>query len=365
MKRVYCITSAWGIGKSTALATFPPPSEIDKLLVLDTEDSMSDLLGMGFKHVRMYDRLRLGGDILERLAKGEVPWVDERGRSALVGYYKHLVKILDKELTLGKYRYLGIDTVEPIEASMQAAVEDGRHVFGWKSDRSYGKMEIHGVRPLYEGLLEAIAQRGVEYIVLTSHLRTPWVKVGPKESMPLPDKVMPGGRLKVLAKLSSAMFWLVQGDDPDGAPAAIVLKARAGRMEVVNDKWKPRRVLPRRIPAFSWDAFNAYKDNPANLVDPPDGERLKANEQQMISKLLTDEQWKLMILSAEQYVQQKNSGGMLTGQKRESVDVLAQDSLSGKIKVTSMIVAGKSNAEIRAATGASLPEIIRARKRLE
>ena len=358
MKKVFVITGGNGSGKSTAAVTMAPPNEIDKLCVFDTEDSMSDLIHLGFTHIRLYDKVRVGGDMLERLAKGEVPWVDQQGRSALIGYYEYFVETLNEVLEPGKFKYFVIDTIELIEAAMTAAVESGRRTFGWSGTRAFGKMEVEGVRPLYTGLLEAIAQRGVEYIILTSHIKQPWVTVG-KDSYPILDKVKPGGRLKVLSWLSSAFFWLVEGDDPNGAPAALVLKARIGNIEAVGNKWKARQVLPERMPVFTWDAVDYYREHPADLVNPADGERMSDSEREMIGELLSDAQMRLMVSSAEQRTAEARGKGMLVKVPEKSVDVV----LGGG--VAELVAAGKTNREIVEGTGLALPVVIKTRRELE
>ncbi len=358
MKKLFVITGGRGSGKSTAIATMPPPSEIEKLCVFDTEDSMSDLLHMGFTHISLYDKLRIGGDMLERLAKGEVPWVDQQGRNALIGYYEYFVETLDKVLEDGKFKYFAIDTVEPIEAAMTAAVESGRRVFGWSGTRAFGKMEVEGVRPLYAGLLEAIAQRGVEHIILTSHIKQPWVTVG-KDSYPVLDKVKPGGRLKVLSWLSSVFFWLVAGNDPSGAPAALVLKARMGKVEAVDSKWKVRQILPERIPVFTWDAVDYYREHPADLANPADGERMSDSEREMIGELLSDAQMRLMVSSAEQRTAEARGRGMLVKVPEKPVDVIPDNS------VAALVAAGKTNREIVEETELALPVVIKARRGLD
>lgn len=360
MKKVYVITGGRGSGKSTAIATFPKPSDIERLCVFDTEDSMSDLVHLGFTHIRLYDKLRVGGDMLDRLARGEVPWVDPQGRNALIQYYEYFVEQLNEVLVPDHYRYFAIDTVEPIEAAMTAAVEAGRRVFGWSGTRAYGRMETEGVRPLYTGLLEAVAQRGVEHIILTSHLKGVWV-----DDQPVIGKVKPGGRLQVLARLSSAMFWLVAGDDPSGAPAALVLKARMGKVEAVGGKWQVRRVLPERIPAFTWNAVEGYRESPADLANPAPGEVMADDERAMIGELLSDEQMRLMVAAAEQRVAEARGRVMLTQAPSQAGTVDVGEVAGGNHSIATMVAAGASNAEIVKELGVGLPEVLKVRRGTE
>lgn len=181
---------------------------------------------------------------------------------------------------------------------MTAWAESNRQLSGWSGNRSYGKLEVEAVRPLYENLLEAIARRGIETILLSSHLKRVW-----ENDKPVLNKTQPGGRLAILSRLSSMMFWLVPSDNPDGAPAAIVLKARKGSESIENDSWVIRRPLPRRIPHFTWADVNKYETQGCDLAHPATGETLSNSEMDMISEFLTDDQMRLMVLGAEMEVQ--------------------------------------------------------------
>lgn len=305
MKKIIVITGPRGSGKSTALARYAKPSELSKMVVVDTEDSMSDLiesnsrLGLQFgSYLRAYERFKADNDMLSAIAQNKLPWVSSQQKSALADYYQWFVKALDETLKSKSYKYLAIDTIEPIEAAMTAWAESNRQLSGWSGNRSYGKLEVEAVRPLYENLLEAIARRGIETILLSSHLRRVW-----ENDKPVLNKTQPGGRLAILSRLSSMMFWLVPSDNPDGAPAAIVLKARKGSESVENDSWIIRRPLPRRIPHFTWADVAQYEVQGCDLAHPATGETLSNSEMEMISEFLTDDQMRLMVLGAEMEIQ--------------------------------------------------------------
>jgi hypothetical protein len=346
MKKVIVITGAKGSGKSTAIATYPKVKDIKNLLVIDTEDSMSDLASMGFTHVRMYDRFQPDQDMLTLLDAGRPPWVSDNQKKALVEYYDYLVHILNEKLQPGRFKYLGIDTIGPIEMAMSAAVESGRQVFGWGGSRAYGRFETEGMRPLYEGLLEAIARRGVETILISSHLKNPWV-----DDAPVMDKVKPSGRLKVLSRVSSAMFWLVPGSDMTGAPAALVLKARLGKVEPGdNGRWAVRRVLPERMPVFTWNAVERYQASPPDFANPAPGEEMSLDEQEMISELLSQKSMELMILRKREKLE-ANGRGVFTQSSPGPVGT-PQD------QAKAMIKAGNSRGEIVKATNLNMGTII-------
>lgn len=301
-KQIITFTGAKGSGKSTAMALFVPSTDYDKLCVVDTEDSWSDLIrnlsALNIKpgaYLRVYERFQPSGDLLSLMAQNKLPWVSDKQKNSLLGLYDWFISTLDKTLVTGRFKYLILDSIEPIEASMTAYVETNRGKAGWSGDRSYGRMETEGVRPLYEAILESASQRGIDTILLSSHLKQPW-----EGNRPIANKVEPGGRIKLLSRLSSMMFWLTQSNDnADGAPAAIVLKARLSNLQLVEGRWQVRRVLPARIPHFTWADVDAYRKNPADLSNPKPGEALTQADQAMISEMLTDEQMRLMLLNAE------------------------------------------------------------------
>lgn len=347
MKQLIVITGSKGAGKSTAAATIAPPKEAAQMFVIDTENSMSDIVDqVKFgRYVRAYERFKLDANMMSNIAGGKLPWVSEAQRSTLVDYYQWFVKMLDKDLTANKYKYLVIDTAEPIEASFAAAVEANNKQFGWSGSKAYGRLETEGVRPLYEHMLEAIFARGVETIVLTTHLRRMW-----EDNTPIPNAVKPGGRLAVLTRLSTLMLWLVPNvGNSDGAPAALVLKARMGKMVATDAGWQTQRILPQRIPHFSWMDVNRYRQTPADLSNPAPGELPTDAEQSMISEMLTDEQLKLMVVGAELQLKQAQSAPMLAAPVPIDMQRLAE------LKAQEL-----SPADIAKELGAPLPAVLSA-----
>lgn len=316
-KKIILVTGARGTGKSTALAGLVPATKEawEQTLVFDTEDSWSDLVyedekkkgifylnveGSKIKvgeFVRAYDRFKADSDLLTLIATGKLPWVSAQKRGALLDYYKYFIESLDKRLADSKFKYVLIDTIETPEAALSAWVETNREQSGWSGDKSYGRLETEGIRPVYENIIEGISRRGVEIVGLSSHLKQPW-----EGNKPIPNKVEPGGRLKLLARISTLMVWLVQEPkNEDGAPAALVLKARLStKMGVEGGVLKPRRVLPERMPHFSWEDVKNYIKKPANFQSPAEGERMSEVERDMISEMMNDAQFKLMMLDAQQ-----------------------------------------------------------------
>jgi len=300
---VIVITGSRGSGKSTLAATLLPPSEIDTVYYHDSENSANRLraqlqaAGLDFgRYVDLKSRFsNLPGDddLLALINQGKLPWTGEYGRSSLTDYYLYILDDLTRNLTPGKYKVYVHDTLEKLEAGMAAWVESNKRKAG-VTTLAYGKLWSEGVYPLYENLLASIFGRGVETVILCSHLKTPW-----EGGRPVVGKVQPSGK-KLLYRLSSLMLWLV-GDrrNADGAPAGIVLKERYGRLEPVGDEWKIQRMLPERIPHCTWADISRYLETGCDLANLSNVERLTDAERSMISELLSDEQMRLMVLGAE------------------------------------------------------------------
>lgn len=378
MKKIYCVTGPKGSGKSTAVARFPRPSELHRMVIVDTEDSMSNILennakmGVEFgSYIRMYDRLSKGarGSILESMAQGKLPWVDEAVKaSALISFYQYFMDEVSSVLKKGDkdgkpFRFLGIDTIEPLEAGVRAYTEHNRRKAGWSGQWAYGKPEVEGVRPILEGIFEGISQLGIEYIIIASHLKPVWEGEGDKVRKVI-NKVKVGGRIVVWSRISSQMWWLMSGvGNPDGAPAALRLKARYGHEEIdkANDEWIGREMLPPRIPHFTWKDVRHYQEHGWNPASPQPGELPTKEEMRMMSEFLTDEQLKLMVIGAQVNLLEKQqaAGGLLI--KPKPVNVVAD---ANRERVTELAAAGKTNAEIVKETGLALPQIIKMRKTL-
>ena len=197
------------------------------------------------------------------------------------------------------------------------------------------------------------------YFMFASNLKRAW-----EGDSPVINKVKPGGRLSVLARLSTMMLWLTpNAENADGAPAAIILKARLGQFTIKNKKWVPRRVLPERVPHFSWQDIFAYLANPADLANPAPGESMTEDERDMISELLNDEQMRLMVLGAKRELLRARSfvGSSVptTGRTEEETQELI-------LLIQEALLDGFSNQKIIGSIeGATLPLIIKVKRNLE
>lgn len=362
MKDIIVITGPRGSGKTTAAAHYVKPTKKDMgaTFVIDSEDSFSQVLetnkALGFEYgyyLRAYDRFSGQADLMTGIARGELPWVSNEQRNAVAGYYQWLVREIDKHLTLGKFNTFIFDTIEPVEAALAMWAETNKAKSGWSGNRAWGRLETEAVRPLYENFFEAIAARGVSTIILTSHLKQPW-----EGDKPVPNKVEPGGRLKVLARLSRMMFWLVPDSrNADGAPAALVLKSRLDKTTIKDGKWVTQQVLPRRIPHFTWEDVRRYQAQPADLLHPKEGEVPTPEERQMISEMLSDEQMRLMMLQMEQQVSAQQQAVQVSA---IPADIAQRPEWADQ--ASALIAGGATPAQVAAQLGVSVPAVIKATK---
>lgn len=347
------IPGAKNTGKTFAAVTVARPSHMDRVYYDDAERSGNRVvseLESNDLHFGFYNDLesRFSGDLpndedlLHRINEGQLPWASSRELSALEHYWAYVMESLDKNLTPGNFDVYIHDTLGKLEAGMAAWVEKrkgfGEGKAGWTTT-SYGRMWTEGVYPLYEQFVESIFSRGVRVVVLTSHLKTPWTEgSNPK---PIQGKVEPQGK-KILYQLSTLMVWLVKSArNADGAPAGLVLKERLGRLTIQDGKWKPRRMLPERIPHFAWwgfgeerDSVEWYLENGVDLANPRDDEKMNQDEREMVSELMTSEQMKLMTMQyeaeaarekarARQFITQNTGNGIAVSSK-EVMDMVGR-----------------------------------------
>jgi len=301
------LTGAWNTGKTTAAATFLPPSKVGRCFYYDFENSANRIVAqlkehnLEFGFYRNFDAMwRKDGllgkvDLLNAIDSGKLPWVDSRQRNSLVNIYQQILRDLDTSLESGKFDVVVFDPIGRLEACMQAYVDANRQSTGW-SKAGYGGMWKEGYYPLYTGLFNAIHGRGVKTIILTAHLGNPWI-----DKAPVPGKVKPKAKPK-LYELCQFYVWLVQEpSNADGAPAGVVLKERLGTTGVNTeiDTWSNARQIPRRIPHFTWADVQRYLEQGCNLANPAPGEVPTDEEQEMIDDALSEKQMQLMILRAQ------------------------------------------------------------------
>ena len=338
-KSVVVLTGPKNSGKTFAAITISRPSAVGRVYYDDAERSgnraIAEIEDQGLKigfyndlESRFSGALPKGDDLLSRINAGQLPWASSKEQNVLEHYWEYVLECLDKNLERDKYDVYIHDTLATLEAGMAAWVEKrkgfGKGKAGWTST-AYGRMWNEGVYPLYKQFIESLFNRGVKVIVLTSHLKTPWTEG--KNPHPIQGKVEPQGK-KILYMLSTLMVWLINNpENADGAPAGLILKERLGKLRIVDDKWKPQRMLPERVPHFSWwgfgedrDSVEWYLEHGVDLHSPRADEVANATEREMISELMTDAQMQLMTMQyeaeaaearreAEFYVAKNNGNG--------------------------------------------------------
>lgn len=318
--QLFVFTGARNTGKSTLAYSYPyrlDGDDKDKInahlaetAVFDSENSANNFrkelarngLGDFGTYINLQERftgLPSDDDLLDRISKGEPPWVDNSSQNALIGYYEHIVEAFNS-LMKNSRRNAILDTGEKFEAGMAAYVEANKRKFGITST-AYGKLWSEGVFPLYQNFIQGVYGRGIETLILVFHLKNVW-----EGSRPIPGKVAMSGK-KILQYLSSLMIWTVNDSrNAYGEPAGLVLKERMGRMVFEGGRFRMRQMLPPRIPTCDWFNIENYLQNGYNNSNPSPREQLSKAEEEMISPLLTDAQTALMLSDARRQ-EQENS----------------------------------------------------------
>ena len=306
------ITGARGTGKTIAAYTVAPPSKVERVYIHDAENSgnhfVSELKKKDKKfgyYLNLDDAwthaLPDEADLFDRMVKGDLPWANTQEQDSMIDYFKFVMQNIRTNLKKDEFDVYIMDTIERFEAGMYAYAEANPDKTGWRK-KAYGEVWTKGVYPLYRAFLNALYQRGVKVVVLTSHLRTPWV-----DNKRVIGAVEPKGK-SILFQLSQLHLWLVHDvRNEDGEPAALVFKERLGNISSNDDSdsWNVKRCLPPRIPTFNWVEVEKYLKNGVNMNNLNDRERLSREEESMLSTTLNDLQMQLMILQTQESLLEK------------------------------------------------------------
>ena len=307
-RAVVVFTGSRGVGKTTAAATYLPPSRVDRVFYHDGENSTNQIVdqlarrGKKFGYLGQLDEkwtraLPGQADLLSRIARGSLPWASVAEKNALIDLWLYIIDDIDRNLKPDQFEVYVHDPVERLEAAMTAWVSDNRQAAGWQR-ASMGEMWTQGFYPLYRGFLQSLFARGIKTVIFTAHLGAPWAEGG--------KGVIPG-KVKVRAKpelfkLAQLYVWLVhEPRNADGAPAGIVLKKRLGELDITaSDTWDIKSNLPKRVPHFTWDDVAQYLAAGCDLAHPQPGETLTEQESQLIDDtFFSDAQMQLMLLWAK------------------------------------------------------------------
>lgn len=348
--KIVVITGGKGTGKTTTAATIGGQDGEKKTVIFDIEDSTSSIeTWFTGKIINAHTRFRdVSIDpqrIIKMMATGRtMPYAINKHHLADIWWW-----LIDQLQNLPKgTETVVIDTWEPIEASLQAAIEAKPEAFGWSKQTDYGKKTTEGFRPaisMFRTILDAL---GVSTLILNTHVKPAWI--GPK---PVPGKVIPAGNSVILSQFSSMWLWMV---NDGGTPAALVLKSRLEK-RVFDDNGFAVIVpiLPRRIPApFSWAKVASYRDRPADMMNPEPGEVPTALEMEMMSQMLTSAQMKLMIATAQQDVATMQVSAQISELSEESIAKILELHAEGVNDVLIAVKTGEPLAVVRATISGSV-----------
>jgi len=132
-----------------------------------------------------------------------------------------------------------------------------------------------GVNYILKSLFSIAQSKGIRAIIATFQPRTPW-----NNGTPLLNKFKITD-LAVWHELSVASLVLVQGlPKYMPAPSALVMKEQLAEMEWDEEagELKVRRRLPTKLPKANFATIYNYLRNPADLLNPAEGEVATAEE---------------------------------------------------------------------------------------
>jgi hypothetical protein len=223
-----------------------------------------------------------------------------------------------ENLPSGKFVAVVIDNVSHLEKALQAVVyRDAKQyaeIYGYTQHDimtdNYGKARGITNDLIGDAIAKPLHAKGVKLIIVTSHV---------KEKYKTPGKMVIQGRDR-WQDLSILTLILIEGDNYP-IPSAIVQKEALGNITSLKPTKKQfeaimkgelashsiARRLPYRLPKADWQAIRYYLNNPANLDNPPDNEKLNLEESEPFNERLSKEQLAYHLASLENEKQEKEA----------------------------------------------------------
>jgi len=218
-----------------------------------------------------------------------------------------------------RYTVMVLDNSAPLEIAMR--VEGGRDADFYA--KRYGlnakniKTGAFGgakavVNPMIDELCSRIYARGVNLIVVITHISAKW-GVGGK----IPNKYNPKGAAR-WGNLSICTLLLIPGDKPP-VPDAIVWKEQLGTISI-SDNLSPEQLssmmrgesghtvsrrLPARIPQCTMQKIRWYLTHPVDWDNPNDDEKMREEEMAPFDDKLSKEQLGYILMAAKIEEQKK------------------------------------------------------------
>ncbi len=343
--KIVVLTGGRGAGKTTTAATIGGKDDEKNTVIFDFEDSTSSVSDwFAGTIINAHERFANAGvdprKIIASVVTGKaMPYATNKNHLADVWWW-----FLDKLSKLPPTtKVVVVDTWEPLETALNAAIEARPEAFGWSKSTVYGRKATEGFRPAVASLRSMLEAIGVEILVLNTHVKQAWVN-----DKVVPNKVKPAGNENFISIYSSLWFWMVK--DSTGTPAALVLKGRKERREYDDNGFAHVfSILPRRIPApFSWAKFASYTNRPADLDNPEPGEMPTDEEMAMMSQMLTSAQMQLMVSSVQKDVARLTTDVSVGNLSEETVAKIIQLHDEGMNEVLISVKTSEPLAVVRA-----------------
>lgn len=198
-----------------------------------------------------------------------------------------------------KYTTVIIDTVGDFETALGDEIRFEPQKYGVRPNQLSGG--FGGIYPALgvqvESLISRLHSKGVQLIVVTSHVKSAWAANGP-----VPNKLRAHGN-SVWHDRSILELVLVPGQSV--VPAALVQKESLAGVALNREtgRFEFKRRLPLKLPECTWAAIADYLKNPADLQNPKPEEVPTEEERKPYSEFFDKEQMEYLIKASSVQVE--------------------------------------------------------------
>jgi hypothetical protein len=267
-----------GTGKSTLAATADCPQNI---CFLDYEQKGRELhkqLGFGY-----YESIT---DTVTAKA----------GRVINIELFRRTWQIIES-LPKDRFTVLVLDNINELQRGMEAEVKDRPARYDVDQQKALSGAwggAWPGVHTLVSSISTYASTRGIDLVIVVSHLKPAW-----GNGQPLFNKFKTDGVAR-LHELSTLSLVMVPGVTPP-TPSALVMKEQTGLVSFDPDtkEYRITRRLPLKLPQATWAAIRSYFDHPANFQSPRPGEMPTPEELEPYSPTCSRDQLQAIAAAAK------------------------------------------------------------------
>lgn len=248
-QNVCLITGFRGTGKSTFAATSDDPRNICFLDYESKGQGLHEQLGFGY-----YE------SIPDTVAA-------ECGRLVPIEMFARTWQILEA-IPKDRFTVLVLDNIGMLQTGMEAEVKDKPARYGVDQQKAltgqYGGA-WPGVKLIFSTITSFARSKGIQLIVVISHLKGAW-----GEGKPLLGKFKTDG-VDRIHELSTLSLVMLPGLTPP-TPSALVMKEQMGEVKFQDGEFTVKRKLPLKLPKATWKEIKRYLAEGCDFTNPKAGE---------------------------------------------------------------------------------------------